>query len=214
MVSVGIDSFLDVDHSNIVITAVDRAALIPMGTGVLTRISIGTAGPFAPEGGGGSAPATAGGGDAGISSGLAATSGGSSSSPTTSALPASVATRLDSAGSEVSVLNHNDEPSDVTVSDDDRGGNPASRLGDFGISSALAMLSDLRGSAVYLEDGSAIVPYHDTSSTVVLSDVSQRTSIRYAPGDTTAAIEAAFADATDDGLDLDEGLLELLSKQI
>ena len=68
--NVGINSFLDVDRSNAVISAGDRSALIPLGTKVLTRISIGTAGPFAPEGGG-AAPATAG-GDAGISSGLAA----------------------------------------------------------------------------------------------------------------------------------------------
>ena len=69
-VNVGINSFLDVDRSNAVISAGDRAALVPLGTKALVRISIGTAGPFAPEGGG-AAPATAG-GDAGVSSGLAA----------------------------------------------------------------------------------------------------------------------------------------------
>ena len=48
--SVGINSFLDIDRSNSVIVASDRAALVPLGTAALTRISIGAAGPFVPEG--------------------------------------------------------------------------------------------------------------------------------------------------------------------
>ena len=55
-VNVGINSFLDVDRSNAVISAGDRAALLPLGTKNLVRISIGTAGPFAPEGGGAPRP--------------------------------------------------------------------------------------------------------------------------------------------------------------
>ena len=100
--SAGINSFLDVDRNNLVISGGDRAALLPLGTKALVRISIGTAGPFAPEGGG-AAPATAS-GDAGVSSGLAATTGSSSSSSSSFALPASVAARLDSAGSTVGVV--------------------------------------------------------------------------------------------------------------
>ena len=38
-VNVGINNFLDVDHNNVVIAAGDRAALLPLGTGLLSRIS-------------------------------------------------------------------------------------------------------------------------------------------------------------------------------
>ena len=87
-VNVGINSFLDVDRSNAVISAGDRAALLPLGTKALVRISIGTAGPFAPEGNVG---------DVGIASALAGTA---TTSPVTNgtsvvSLPPGIANRLE-----------------------------------------------------------------------------------------------------------------------
>lgn len=65
--NVGITNTLDVNKSNSITVAADRGPIIAAGTGSLARISIASAGPFAPEGGN-----ELGGGDAGIASALAA----------------------------------------------------------------------------------------------------------------------------------------------
>jgi hypothetical protein len=96
--NVGITNHLDVDRSNSVTIAGDRGPIIMLGTGSLTRIQIGSAGPFAPDGGDGVAPAagpTGSGGDAGLSSGLTSPSAGRLEPQ--ASLPANVAARLDRA---------------------------------------------------------------------------------------------------------------------
>jgi hypothetical protein len=49
--NVGITNFLDINKNNSVSVAADRGPILTAGTGVLSRISITSAGPFAPLGG-------------------------------------------------------------------------------------------------------------------------------------------------------------------
>ncbi len=91
--NVGITNTLDVNKSNSITVAADGGPILAAGTGLLTRISIGTTGPFAPEGEDG--------GDAGIASALASTGSVDSTEtalPGGDTLPVSVAARLDDAG--------------------------------------------------------------------------------------------------------------------
>ncbi len=87
-INVGITSRLDINKSNSVTIAADGGPILSAGTGLLPRISIASAGPFAPEGDAG--------GDAGIASALASTSDDSpeASSLVTSALPRGIGNRL------------------------------------------------------------------------------------------------------------------------
>ncbi|MEX2114324.1 MAG: hypothetical protein WD845_14115 [Pirellulales bacterium] len=87
-INVGITSRLDINKSNGITIAADGGPIVTAGTGLLPRINIGVAGPFAPEGDDG--------GDAGIASALASTSTCSpeASNLVTTALPRGIGNRL------------------------------------------------------------------------------------------------------------------------
>jgi hypothetical protein len=100
--SVGIANRFDVNKTNSINVSGDRGEVVGNAPGSLLRINVGTAGPFAPEGGdagaGGGGPVESSGpGDRRIASALASSS---SDSPDGSvALPAGVTARLDTASS-------------------------------------------------------------------------------------------------------------------
>ncbi len=87
-INVGITSHLDINKSNAITVAADGGPILTAGTGLLPRISIASAGPFAPEGDDG--------GEAGIASAMASTSTSSTaaSSLVTTALPRGIGNRL------------------------------------------------------------------------------------------------------------------------
>jgi secreted trypsin-like serine protease len=100
-IDVGITSVYDINRSNTINVAGDRAEVIANSPGSLLRIDVGTGGPFAPEGDDGASAGQANavsGDDSGIASALASSSGDSSDSAA-APLPSSVDQRLESDGS-------------------------------------------------------------------------------------------------------------------
>ncbi|MEX2115040.1 MAG: hypothetical protein WD845_17735 [Pirellulales bacterium] len=100
--SVGITNRLDINKSNSITVAADGGPILAGGTGSLTRISIGTVGPYAPEGDG----------DAGITSALASTASPSLVDPQSVTL--SITARMDDIprARDASVASYFGQPSD------------------------------------------------------------------------------------------------------
>ena len=97
--NVGITNTLDINKSNSITAAADRGPIIAAGTKFLTRISIASGGPFAPEGGDG---------DAGIASALASTTMPTAEAPRILPQNSQNVARLDDAVS-LSVTNNTDD---------------------------------------------------------------------------------------------------------